>query len=174
MDQALINLTDGPSDPPLKPGDTITTKIIFTDQAAGIVEIETPDGPRTHALKALTELYGAGQGAATVDPTSPEFMPLFLCIEEGIVRHSRSDQQLTDAKILLALERLGMRPEADAGGDALAHCLQLDLRLLLSLDNYSRQEVRAAIRKIAKSVARHTRDGGPYGYLDFIRKHLRG
>jgi|SRR6266545_3471713 len=171
MDQALIDLTTGP-DTNLLAGSTITTKITFVDDASGIVEVQTPQGPKTHELKPLGTLYGTGPRAATVDPTDKQYMPLFLAIEQGMVRHYRSDPYLTDAKVLLALERLAMSPETDPAGDALVRHLQYELRLLLSLKDYSRQDVRAALRKIAKSVARHTRLAGPDGYLTFIRDHV--
>ena len=66
-----------------------------------------------------------------------------------------------------------MFPEADAGGDPLIEKLQFALRLLLSIQNYSRNDVRSAIRKVAKSVDRHTRLAGPRGYLQFIRGQFR-
>ena len=172
MDQALIDLTTDSGKHTLAPGETTTTRITFINEDSGEVEVETVDGPRNHRLKPLSELYGSGVGAGTVDPTSDQFMALFLSIEEGIVRHYRSDPGLTDATVLLALDRLGMEPECEPRGDELIRHLQLELRLLLSLKDYSRQEVRAAIRKIAKSVARHTRLAGPRGYLSFIREQL--
>ncbi len=39
---------------------------------------------------------------------------------------------------------------------------------MLGLNNYSRRDVEQAMRKIGKSVARHTRADGPQGYLYFI------
>jgi hypothetical protein len=99
---------------------------------------------------------------------------LFLSIEETIVREDQTHARLTDAGVTLTLERLAMNPEGDPGADDLARRLQLELRLQLSLNNYSRQEVRSAIRKIGKSVARHTRLAGPRGYLTFIRQYVPG
>jgi hypothetical protein len=89
------------------------------------------------------------------------------------VDYDQNCRALTDADVSLALDRLGANPEGDPGGDALARRIQRDLRLLLSVNDYSRQDVRAAIRKITRSVARHTRLAGPSGYLTFIQQYVR-
>jgi hypothetical protein len=62
---------------------------------------------------------------------------------------------------------LAMDPDG-ATADPLAKQIQFSLRLTLSLNDYSRQEVRQAIRKIAKSVNRHK--NGDRGYLMFVRE----
>ena len=43
-----------------------------------------------------------------------------------------------------------------------------------SLNDYSRQDVKQAIRRIAKSVQTHTQQSGRRGYLDFIRQYVKG
>ena len=80
---------------------------------------------------------------------------------------------MTDARVSLALDKLGMSPEGEAGTDVLAKYLQFKLRMVLSMNDYSRNEVKAAIKKIGKSVERHTKLAGPRGYLTFIRQQLR-
>jgi hypothetical protein len=65
------------------------------------------------------------------------------------------------------LDQLGNEPNSP-GNDPLARRVNSALRLCLSLNDYSRFEVRAALRKVRKSVERHTRLAGPTGYLDFI------
>jgi len=139
----------------------------------GVVEVETPDGPKKATLKPLAELYGPGRNA-DVDPESDAFMPLFMAIEGAIVKEWRFAPALTDAQVASTLDRLGLKPESAPGADELAASLLLELRLLLSLNNYSRQEVRTAIRRVSRSVARHTQVGGPRGYLEFIRKYIPG
>jgi hypothetical protein len=67
-----------------------------------------------------------------------------------------------------------MSPEAEAAQDELATAVQLKLRLVLSLNDYSRQDVRQALRKVKQSANRHNRDGGRRGYLDFITQMLAG
>jgi len=139
------------------------------DDATGEIEVTGPGGTGRYTLKPLGELYGAGPGAATVDPEDDRFMPLFLAIEEEITRYYETvDSSLTDGHVLLALKNLGMNPEAPAS-DPLARRVQLALRMTLSLNDYSRQDVRSALRQIAKSVERHTRADGRRGYLDFLR-----
>ncbi len=40
-------------------------------------------------------------------------------------------------------------------------------------NNDSRQDVKAALRQIAKSIERHTRTSGMRGYLAFLREFFR-
>jgi len=150
-------------------GERAKALIRIVDPERGEIEVEMSEGPRRHVLKPLPELFGKGHGVSSVDPQDERFMPLLLCIEESIVEHYEQDPDLTDGRVSLALSRLILQPGGDPGDDALCRLLQLDLRLLLSLNDYSRQEVRWALRKIDKSVRRHSRADGPRGYLDFIR-----
>ena len=160
MDQELVKIAGG-------------NRLRVVDAMAGSLEIDTPEGLTQWTLKPLGELYGNGVGAATVDPLNERYMPLFYAIEEGIVELAREDRTMTDARALLALERLGMSPEGEAGNDVLVKYLQFKLRMVLSMNDYSRQEVKAAAKKIARSVERHTKLAGPHGYLMFIRRQLR-
>lgn len=139
------------------------------DPERGMVELS---GGGPYELRPLDELYGAGTGTATVDPMDERFMPLFLGIEEAIQLAYRRDRGLTDGTVQLALGELSMNPSAPTR-DELARSVQLQLRLILSLNDYSRQDVKGAVRKIAKSVERHRKSGGPRGYLEFVRAALR-
>ncbi|MGC8625395.1 MAG: hypothetical protein ACP5VQ_09040 [Phycisphaerae bacterium] len=94
---------------------------------------------------------------------------MFMEIERSISAFDRHHARLTDGAVASTLNRMGINSEANAGADELGRRLQWDLRVLLSLNDYSRQDVIQALRKINKSVARHTRASGPRGYLDFIR-----
>jgi len=118
-------------------------------------------------------LYGKGHGVTHIDTQDDQFLPLLYCIEDCIVEYYGDNPDLTDGGVSLVLDRLVLRPECDPGDDRLCRRLQLQLRLQLSLEDYSRQEVRWAIRKILQSVRRHTRVDGRRGYLDFIRQMLR-
>lgn len=140
------------------------------DIAAGEIIIDAAGEERRYALKPLSDLYGAGHNADTVDPQDQRFMPLFLAIEEAIVRHwEQDDTGLTDGTVALVLNQLGMEPQS-ATQDALARRIQVQLRLCLSMNDYSRHEVKAALKKVGKSVDRHTRLAGPRGYLSFIKQ----
>jgi hypothetical protein len=161
--EALINQGEG--------------KTISFRTGEGTVEIRDknhPDQKQEYPLKPLPELYGAGLGLQSVDLKDGGFLPLLLAIEETFVLCYRNDPSLTDGAVLLALDKLCMSPEADAAQDELVIAVQLKLRLVLSLNDYSRQDVRQALRKVKQSANRHNRDGGRRGYLDFITRMLAG
>lgn len=139
------------------------------DAERGVVEVS---GGERYELRPLDELYGSGVGTDTVDPKDDRFMPLFLGIEEAIQLEYRHDRGLTDGTVQLALSELSMNPSA-ATTDALAQKVQLQMRLVLSLNDYSRQEVKGAVKKVLKSVERHRKSGGPRGYLEFVRRAFR-
>jgi len=147
----------------------------FIDNRTGEIELVGADErqpPRRHMLKPLNDLYGQGTGRETLDPRDGLFLPLMMSIEEPILEEFEKNPRLTDAKVAIALDRLCNSPENDPGPDELARRIQNRLRFCLSVNDYSRQDVRHALRKIAKSVARHTREAGPFGYLRFIQEHL--
>ena len=145
-----------------------------TDAQKGEVEVETPEGPRRHILKPLPELFGQGHGIMPTDPTDEQFLPLLMCIETSIVFHYETDPGLTDSHVRLILSRLAIKPGCDPGDDELCRRIQVNLRIFLSLNDYSRQEVRWALHKIERSVRLHSSLDGPQGYLDFISGMLGG
>lgn len=150
-------------------------QVRFVNDESTDVELLAGDddpAPMKYPLKPLSQLYGHGTPERTVDPQDDAFLPLFACIEEDFVLSYRDDPRLTDGDVRIALDLLEMDPDGDVQHNTLARRVQLSLRLLLSLNDYSRQEVRQAARKIRKSVDRHTRLSGRRGYLDFIRKYL--
>ena len=142
--------------------------ISLRDDATDEIQLHRGEQKQAYTLKPLNELYGPGN-SGTVDPQSEVFMPLFLCIEEEIAKFDANEVQLNDATVTLALNRLSMNPEEQTG-DALIRRIQMALRLNLSLNNYARQEVRQADRKIGKSVDRHSEGGRGRGYLKFIHE----
>jgi hypothetical protein len=163
MDIELRNRMNGPEGS----GKSAEREIRLDDQT-GEVEIGLGDTVEHYLLKPLSELYGQGYGIDTVDPQNEVFMPLFLAIEENIARfYTQEKPSFTDAAVSLMLDQLGNEPNSP-GNDPLARRVNSALRLCLSLNDYSRTEVRAALRKVRKSVERHTRLAGPTGYLDFI------
>jgi hypothetical protein len=164
MDATLIERCKRQIAEPSKAPDV---RVAFINGATGEIELIQDDRREPYTLKPLGELYGTAN-AGTVDPQSKTFMRLFFCIEEEIVRFDDNERRLTDGEIALALNNLSMNPEASAA-DPLMQKVQCALRMLLSLNNYSRQEVRQALRKIGKSVDRHMEGGRGRGYLEFIR-----
>ena len=146
----------------------------FTDPATGGVEVRAAGRPAVpYTLRPLADLYGPGTGRDTLDAKDKMFEPLLMAIEQVFVDRSAVEPKLTDAAVGFALDRLCMSPDA-APGDPLAVYVQLSLRLALSLGDYSRQDVRLALRKVRQSVARHTKVDGPMGYLTFIREFMPG
>ncbi|MEX2215088.1 MAG: hypothetical protein WD768_13215 [Phycisphaeraceae bacterium] len=159
--------------------DAATTALIegqtqIRSDGSGTIEILHHDinqPPERYQLKPLAELYGQGYGA-TVDPLDPDYMPLFLAIEKVFADMDGSSDCRDDGDVCIALDLLALDPAGDVSHNAVAHHVQVALRLALSLADYSRDEVRQALRKIKKSVDRHNRQGGQRGYLDFIRDYV--
>ncbi len=174
MDDALLALFQGAA------GKEVTGQLRFPEESEAYFEIVGEEGaPRRYVLKPLAELYGPGDPSKTADPQDDYYMPLFLKIEETIRSCAGHDPRLTDAQVSLTLSNLSVNPESHATGDSqasgyyLTQALQAHLQLLLSVNDYSRSEVRQALRKVNKSVQRHTQRDGPRGYLRFIREALR-
>jgi hypothetical protein len=167
MDDALLQIVKSLTTPDVK-----NEFEMLLDPADASVTVKGAGGEIKHALKPLAELYGTGVNAETFDLTSRDYAPLCMTFEERFAEGARLFSDFRDSHVASALDRLAINPETPPAGDPLVETLQLDLRLLLSLNNYSRRDVQRACRKIAKSVARHTREGGPRGYLTFIRQAL--
>jgi len=163
MDETLLSLLRALEGDDVKSAATVE----FADEDT--VEIVSRDCRQRHKLKPLQQLYGADHGA-TVSKDDDRFLPLLHCFEEQIVYCDENAQPLTDGAVLLTLQRLSLNPE-DPSSDLLAQNIQRGLRLTLSLNDYSRQNVRQAARTVAKSVERHA--AGGRGYLEFIREFLR-
>ena len=151
---------------------TIETRITHDELGTPTLHFTLDGQERTYAVKPLLELYGPGVEAATFDPASDEYIQLCTDIEMAIVKRQIAFDDLSDAQVLLALDRLNINPEATMDLEDVGSNIQRALRVCLSLDDYSRRDVQRALRKIAKSVQRHTRADGPYGYLTFITKIL--
>jgi len=173
MDPELIELMGPLSDQPTDGFVETGIEVEILDPAAGDIEIRTATDTKRYRLKPLGDLFGEGVDARTLDPEDERYMPLLMGIEESILRVYERDPGLTDARVSLALSDLAMHLESPPGPEPLRQWLRADLRLLLSLNDYSRRDVRRALRKIGKSVRRHTRADGPRGYLDFIRHQFR-
>ena len=147
--------------------------VVFRDISQGQIGVG-PDGKKQdYLLKPLSQLFGKGSGVETLDPTDEWFMPLLMPIEEAIVLYWRENPSLSDGQVALVLEEMAMDPAGPAHNEPLKQEIPARLRLTLSLNDYSRQEVKMAIRKISKSVQRHTRLAGPRGYLTFISDMFR-
>lgn len=142
----------------------------FSVAEDGVVRVEAGKQSVTYRLKSLSELYATGRsGGRSLD----EQLPLLHTIEAAIKRVYLAHRELTDAGVIRALDQLSLKPETDSQ-DPLVTAITLDLRLQLSLSEYSREEVRSAIRRVLRSAERHKALAGQRGYLDFICQHVPG
>jgi len=129
---------------------------------------------QNQTIKPLAELYGKGTGLENADTSDPRMLALLMPIEESFVNAYAENPSLTDGAVLGALDRLCMSPEGPTGHDVLAAKVQLMLGITLSVNDFSRQDVRHALRKVKQSVVRHNKLGGTRGYLNFIAKTVGG
>jgi len=173
MDHELIELMGPLSDEPTIGYEETGVGLEVLDPVAGDIAIHTATGTTQYRLKPLGDLFGEGVDARTLDFEDERYMPLLLGIEESILRFYEQDRRLSDARVSRALSDLAMHLDRPPGPEPLRQRLRTDLRLVLSLNDYSRRDVRRALRKIRKSVRRHTQVDGPRGYLDFIRAQFR-
>jgi hypothetical protein len=130
-----------------------------------------------HPLRPLSELYGVGLNREALNPQDEAYRPLLQGIESEIVSHDNDcdedGEELTDNLVLVELKTLANDLERTFGPDhAIAHRVQTALRIVLSLHDYSRRDVRQALRCVCKSIELHTRQGGLRGYLDFIGEYV--
>jgi hypothetical protein len=167
MDKELVHLLDDSSD---HANDALdhSVAIRLSLDVPSEIQVLAHGESKPYSLKPLDALYGQGSGAEFIDTQDEHFLPLLMAIEEAVVQHHRETRPLSDADVQFALNRLTMNPAADPGPDILAQRIQVNLRLCLSLNDYSKQEAKLAIRKILQSVNRHTKSAGPRGYISFI------
>ncbi len=169
MDQQLIDIIDRLSDAEGRAEIVINSGTTF-----GALTIGSGEAAVKYLVKPLNELYGKGPGHDNIDPQNEHYMPLFLAIEGEIARwDTASRYRTTDGTVAIALSSLAMSPDANVEANPFALHIQLALRIALSLNDYSRQDAKQAIRKILKSVERHTKSSGQRGYLDFVHKYVK-
>jgi hypothetical protein len=164
MDQATVDLVTA------RKADT-KMEINHQDQTLTLIN---DDGSSDEPLpiKPLAQLYGKGTGMDHVEFDDQRFLALLLAIEEAIFDADKGARDLTDSAVLAALDRLCMNPDIPVSNDPLANLIQFSLRVTLSLNDFSRQDVRMCLRKVKKSCALHTSTAGIRGYLNFIRKQF--
>jgi hypothetical protein len=167
MDDKLRAILDNLTGGKYKRLQPVEFRVRFTDND-GTVELIHGDRNEAYRLKPMTALFGEGHGAS-INTDDDRHLTLLATIEEEIVGYDEEREPLTDADVSLALRALSMNPDQPSC-DPLARSIQTSLRLCLSLNDYSRQEVRQAIRKIEKSVNRHK--DGLRGYIEFIQEYL--
>ncbi len=145
--------------------------ISFHAREDGLVLVSAKKGSFEYRLKPLQELFASGNtDVAVLKWDEPRYLNLLHAIESSIKRLYIENAELTDASVMLALDKLAVKPEA-VTNDAVVKRINRDLRMALSVSDYSRDEVKMAIRKILASVKRHKAAAGVRGYLDFIMEY---
>ncbi|MHB1347347.1 MAG: hypothetical protein ACYCXK_07645 [Candidatus Humimicrobiaceae bacterium] len=119
-------------------------------------------------MKELSKLYAPEQSLSLDIDWDDDYYISLLNTIEGTIRHiDDSNTGLTDTKVIFSLEELVSRPELKSN-DIIIKEINQQLRFQLSISDYTRSEVRRALRKVLKSANRHNRTSGIRGYLDFI------
>lgn len=146
--------------------------VSFHEHEDGLVKISSAKGEFVYKLKLLQDLYASGGANVVVlQWNDSRIMQLLHAIEGAIKRMYEASPGLTDSSVMLALDKLSMNPEL-VSIDPVVKAVNNSLRLLLSTENYSRDEVKKVVRKIMASVKRHKAAAGIRGYLDFILEHV--
>jgi len=140
----------------------------FSENKDGVIKVIANKGELTYQLKELPELYAPEQSfSLDIHWDDDYYISLLNTIEGTISYIDDSNTGLTDAKVIYSLEELVFRP-AIKSNDIIIKEINERLRFQLSISDYTRSEVRGALRKVLKSAKRHNRTGGIRGYLDFI------
>ncbi|MDN3514227.1 MAG: hypothetical protein NG747_07490 [Candidatus Brocadia sp.] len=145
----------------------------FSNEEDGLVRIASVKGSFVYKLKQLNELFSTENDKVTViDWKDQHYMLLLYTIEQAVKKVYEEDYaRLTDADIIPVLKTLAVKPES-VSKNIISKSINQKLRFQLSIKNYSRQEVKMAIRKILTSAERLNKQGGLRGYLDFILEHV--
>ncbi len=148
-------------------------QIGFSIDGDGLIEVVGGKGSFAYQLKELEELYLSSEEASDIEPDweDDHYLSLLYAIESAIRRADDYTPGLADSMVITALEKLAIKPELKEDNPIIKEINQ-QLRAQLSLCNYSRYEVKRAIRKILGSVKRHNRIDGIRGYLDFIKEYV--
>jgi len=156
----------------LKPIDKGTKGFQYSIESSenkdGLIKVIADKGEFNYQLKELQELYSPEQSFyLDIDWDDNYYLSLLNTIE-GAIRHTDDfNTGLTDAKVIYYLEEFVSRPEIKSN-DTIIKEINNRLRFQLSISNYTRNEVRGALRKVLRSAKRHNQNGGIRGYLDFI------
>lgn len=144
----------------------------FSDEEDGLVMIKSDKGSFTYKLKPLHELFSQASDKITeINWEDRHYLSLLYTIERAIKRLYKANYTLTDSDIIPSLETLAMKPET-VSKNIIVIAINQELRVLLSMYPYTRQEVKMAIRKVLNSAKRHNKQGGLRGYLDFIMEYV--
>jgi hypothetical protein len=126
-----------------------------------------------YTFKDWEQLYSGSQefDYQSTDWNDDRYLPLLMNIESAITAVYRTDPALKDKQVIAVLERLATKPEMSLA-NPLTVSIQDNLRLTLSLYNFSRREVLGALKRVLKSAKRHHKLDGSRGYLDFVKDYI--
>lgn len=149
---------------------------VVSETVPGEIAVLTKDGERPYRLKPIQDLFASEElrPAAKRDLESDEYLPLCMAIEQTVLEFYNGHSELTDGQVQLAYDWLAAAPCDERQGSELLEDLRIAVRLQLSLRDYSKSEVVAVIRKLSRSVKRHTKLGGHRGYLEFLERYFAG
>ena len=140
----------------------------FNKEKDGLIKITADKGEFTYQLKPLEELYAEQESSKKAEE---ELMSLLYQIERTIKEYYVRNHDLTDASVILALEQLSMKPEAPIQSEFLRDITD-NLRMFMSMHNFSRSELRQGINRVLRSARRHNKADGTRGYLKFIIENV--
>jgi hypothetical protein len=144
----------------------------FSGNKDGLMKVIVNKSELLYQLKELPELYAPEQSFNFDIHWDDDYYISLLNTIEGTIRNiDDSCTGLTDAKVIFSLEELVFKPELKSD-DVLIKGINQRLRFQLSISDYTRSEVKGALRKVLKSAKRHNRTGGIRGYLDFIMQFI--
>lgn len=146
--------------------------IEFSENKDGLIKVIADKGESIYQLKELPELYATEQSLSfDIDWDNAHYLSLLNTIEGAIRYIDDSNTELTDTKVIFSLEELVSKPGLKSN-DIIVKGINQRLRFQLSFSDYTRKEVRRALKKVLKSAKRHNRIGGIRGYLDFIMQFI--
>jgi|GEM_PF-1005010 len=103
------------------------------------------------------------------DENADKYLPLLYTIESTIARHYKGNPSLKDKDVIFALKNIrNVFKKEFKPANALEFEIVLNLKISLYLNDFSKNEVIACIKRILNSVKRHHAVDGKRGYLDFI------
>ncbi|MCF6149423.1 MAG: hypothetical protein E3K37_12280 [Candidatus Kuenenia sp.] len=148
--------------------------VFSSNEEEGLIKIESDKGNFTYKLRPLNELFSQGNGMAVeINWKDEHYIQLLYTIERAIKKvYEENHYRLTDSDVILALETLAMKPEK-VNNNSILKAINQELRLQLSMNDYSRHEVKMSIRKILNSAKRHNKQGGLRGYVNFILAYIQ-
>lgn len=140
----------------------------FNRETDGLIKITTDKGELVYQFKPIAELYVEEESRKNPEE---ELLSLLYQIEKAIKEYDMSNGGVTDSSVIMALEKLSMKPEAPVRDEFTKRVTDY-IRMFMSMNNLSRNQLRQGINRILRSARRHNKLDGIRGYLNFIRENV--